>query len=334
MKSLFEGVGTALITPFNTEGAIDFPSFGRLVDRQLEAGINALIVGATTGEGACLRAEEKEELIVAAAERVRGFYGSDEKERPAVIAGISCNVTSAAEEYCRRLGNLPADGLLVTTPFYNKTSQKGLIRFYERLADASPKPIIIYNVPQRTGMTVSPSVYEVLSAHPNICGIKEADSDMNRFPDAVKAAENLTIYSGCDELALPMFCLGAGGWISVVSNLFPEKCVELYEAFLSGFNRKAAAINSEILPFVRLAFSEVNPVPVKAMAAFLNLCEEWVREPLCALGKEEREKLSEEFGRLGGFGVERAFTAKPDKCENRGRGVRTGGEREYSCSRR
>lgn len=325
MKNVFSGVATALVTPFSEDGRIDFPCFENLVRRQISAGIETFVIGATTGEGAVLSVEEKAQLTLSA-------FSAGEKEgkKLTLISGISSNNPVLTEKQCLELSKLPLSAFLVTTPFYNKTSQSGLIKIYEKLADLSIKPIIIYNVPKRTGMNVTPETYGVLSKHPNICGIKEADEDMVKFTDTAVKAKNLPVYSGSDELALPMAVLGAKGWISVVSNIFPEKCVALYESFEAGNLVKARELHEELYPAIRLAFSEVNPIPVKAMAEFFGLSGDFVRPPLCTLTENEKNAL---YKKIESLGYKRE-TRKETSVLRGNQTLKGESQNEYRCSGR
>ena len=216
---VFMGAATALITPLNASG-VDYPAFGRLIDWQIEKGIDALVIAATTGEGSTLSDEEHREVLRFAAERIGG--------RVPMIAGTGSNDTAYAVSLTKFACDIGADAMLVVTPYYNKATQKGLVRQFTEIADASTKPLILYNVPSRTGVTIEPATYAALADHPMIAGIKEAGGNISKIVETVALVGNkLDLYSGNDDQVVPIMSMGGQGVISVLSNVAPRQTVEI-----------------------------------------------------------------------------------------------------------
>ena len=269
---VFRGVATALITPI-TENGIDFDAFGRLIDWQIDEGINALVIAGTTGEGSTLTDEEHRAAIRFSVERAAG--------RVPIIAGTGSNDTDYAISLSKYACEAGADALLVVTPYYNKATQKGLVAMFTAIADAVTRPVILYNVPSRTGVNIAPETYLALADHPNIAGIKEANGDISKIVDAAAlVGGKLDIYSGNDDQIVPILAMGGQGVISVLSNVLPRKTVELCDRFFKGDVAGSAKLQCELLPLIRALFSEVNPIPVKAAMAALGWCENYLRLPL------------------------------------------------------
>lgn len=288
-KSVFEGAATALITPFTKE-SVDYEAMGRLIDWQIDEGINALVVCGTTGEAPTLKDDEHQALIDFTVRRTAG--------RVPVIAGVGSNDTAHAVMMTEFACGAGADALLVVTPYYNKTTQRGLIRSYEQIADASTKPLILYNVPSRTGVDILPSTYAALAEHPMIAGIKEASGNIARVVEtAALVGDRLAIYSGNDDQIVPILSMGGKGVISVLSNVLPAKTVELCRKFREGDVTGSAAMQKELFPLIKALFSEVNPIPVKAAMAAMELCEERLRLPLVPMEEKNRKVLLEEMSR-------------------------------------
>ena len=282
-EPIFRGVATALITPL-TENGIDFEAFGRLIDWQIEQGINALVIVGTTGEGSTLSDEEHREAIRFAVQRAAG--------RVPIIAGTGSNDTAYAVDMTKYACEVGADAMLVVTPYYNKATQKGLVAMYGAIADASTKPIIVYNVPSRTGVSIEPATYAELAKHPNIAAIKEANGDISKIvKTAALVGDDLTIYSGNDDQIVPIMAMGGMGVISVLSNVMPAKTVELCNRMFAGDVKGAAAMQCELLPLINALFSEVNPIPVKAAMAAMGYCENYVRLPLTPMEEDHWQKL-------------------------------------------
>ncbi len=286
---IFRGMATAMVTPMTADG-VDYDALGRFIDFQLEAGINALVAVGTTGESATLSPQERNKVISFTVDRVKG--------RVPVIAGTGTNNTLHAIDYSVSACDSGADALLVVTPYYNKATQNGLIAHFTAIADKATKPIILYNVPSRTGCNLLPATVEVLAKHPNIAAVKEASGNMSQVVELIaRCGDNITVYSGEDGLTVPMLAMGAMGTISVLSNVVPKKAVEMTDAFFAGDIRRAAALQCEMLPLINCLFSEVNPIPAKAAVSAMGFGEEHIRLPLTPM--ESREKLFREMRRRG-----------------------------------
>jgi len=252
--SIFRGIATALITPFRN-GEVDYDTFGRLIDWQIENGIDALVICGTTGEGSTLSDEEHKACIRFAVERAAG--------RTVIIAGTGSNDTNYAINLTKYSCDVGADAMLVVTPYYNKATQRGLVESFYAIADASTKPMIVYNVPSRTGVNLLPQTVRRLAEHENIVGVKEASGDIAQVAKIAALCPELAIYSGNDDYVVPVLSLGGKGVISVVSNLLPALMHQMAMDYLQGRCREAMEVQLRILPLVSALFSEVNPIPVK-----------------------------------------------------------------------
>ena len=282
-QTIFRGAATALITPL-TEKGVDYEAFGRLIDWQIQQGIDALVIAGTTGEGSTLTDEEHRAVLKYAVERVAG--------RVPVIAGSGSNDTNRAVTLSRFSCDAGADALLVVTPYYNKATQKGLIAMYNTIADAVDRPIILYNVPSRTGVGIEPATYLALADHPNIVGIKEANGNISKIVETARlVGDKLDIYSGNDDQVVPILAMGGSGVISVLSNVMPAQTHEMCERFFKGDLAGAAKLQMNYLPLINALFSEVNPIPVKAAMAAMGWCENYLRMPLTRMEPEHWEKL-------------------------------------------
>ena len=280
---IFRGVATALITPLTPRG-VDYPALGRLIDWQISEGINALVIAGTTGEGSTLTDEEHRAVLRYSVEQTAG--------RVPVIAGTGSNDTAYAISLTKYACEIGCDAMLVVTPYYNKATQNGLVQMYTAIADASAKPIIVYNVPSRTGVNIQPTTYQRLAQHPMISGIKEANGDISGIVTTASLVGNsLSIYSGNDDQIVPILSMGGSGVISVLSNVLPRKTVEICTRFWSGDVAGSAALQRELLPLIHALFSEVNPIPVKAAMAAMGFCEDYLRLPLTTLEPAHRETL-------------------------------------------
>ena len=281
---IFRGVATAIVTPMNANG-VDYENFGRLIDWQIESGINALVIAGTTGEGSTLSDEEHREVLRFAYERIGGRVPS--------VAGTGSNDTAYAIELTKFACELGYDGMLVVTPYYNKATQKGLIQMFTAIADASTKPLILYNVPSRTGVNIEPSTYKVLAEHPMIAAIKEASGNISKVVEtAALVGDKLDIYSGNDDQIVPIMSVGGQGVISVLSNVVPAETVEMCNRFFNGDVKGAAALQFELLDLTHALFSEVNPIPVKAAVAAMGYGENYLRLPLTPMEDANWTKLS------------------------------------------
>ena len=290
-EPVFTGCAAALVTPFK-DGEVDFPALGRLIELQIAGGCAAVVVCATTGESAVLSYPEHKAIVGEAVRCARG--------RIPVIAGAGSNSTDHALTLIRQAEEAGADGTLLVTPYYNKTSQAGLIRHYSYLADRAEKPILLYDVPARTGMTIAPETLAELSLHPRIAGVKAAGTDLDAISRAMRLCPaDFSFYSGNDSLTLPLMALGAKGVISVCANLIPEAMSELTRLCLAGDYRDAASLHYEYLELMEALFLDVNPIPVKAAMAAAGLCSGELRLPLTELSGEKRAKLISLMQRYG-----------------------------------
>ena len=290
--SIFRGAATALITPLNENG-VDYEAFGRVIDWQIEQGINALVIAGTTGEGSTLSDAEHRDVLAYAARRIAG--------RVPMIAGTGSNDTAYAVSLTKYACEIGADAMLVVTPYYNKTTQNGLVKMYNTIADASTKPLILYNVPSRTGVNIEPATYLKLSEHPNIRAIKEANGNISKIVEAFSlVGDRLDIYSGNDDQVVPILSMGGAGVISVLSNVAPAETVKMCQLCFDGDYAAAAKMQCEYLPLINALFSEVNPIPAKAAMAAMGWCENYLRLPLTEMEPAHAEKL---YAILRGHGL-------------------------------
>ena len=290
-KTVFEGMASAIITPMTPEG-VDYEALGRFIDFQLDSGINALVAVGTTGESATLEPWEQKEVIRFTLQRVAG--------RVPVIAGTGTNNTSHVIANTKAACEAGADAVLVVTPYYNKATQNGLIAHFTAVADVSAVPVILYNVPSRTGCNILPGTAAQLAKHPNIVAIKEATGNMAQMVELrALCGDQLDIYSGEDALTVPMMAMGAKGTISVLSNVIPRQAVEMTDACRAGDFEKAAALQCKFLPLINALFSQVNPIPAKAAASAMGFGREYLRLPLTPMEDAPRAVLLEEMRKLG-----------------------------------
>ena len=292
MKNLiFRGIATAMVTPMTATG-VDYDALARFIDFQLEEGINALVAVGTTGESATLTPQERKEVIRFTVERVAG--------RVPVIAGTGTNNTQHVLEFTKSACDDGADAVLVVTPYYNKATQAGLIAHFTAVADASDKPVILYNVPSRTGCNLLPDTVAVLAKHPNIAAIKEASGNMGQVVElAAKCGSDIAIYSGEDGITLPILSMGGQGCISVASNVVPRTMVYLADTFFRGDVAEAARMQRELWPLIHLLFCEVNPIPAKAAVSAMGYGQEHIRLPLTPMEDAHRAALYAEMKKLG-----------------------------------
>ena len=282
-NTVFRGAATALVTPLTPAG-VDYEALGRLIDWQIGQGIDALVIAGTTGEGSTLTYDEHQEVIRYSVERAAG--------RVPIIAGSGSNDTNRAITLSRFSCDAGADALLVVTPYYNKATQKGLIAMYTAIADAVDRPIILYNVPSRTGVNIEPATYLALADHPNIVGIKEANGNISKIVETARlVGDRLDIYSGNDDQVVPILSMGGSGVISVLSNVMPAQTHEMCAKFFAGDVTGAARLQMDYLPLINALFSEVNPIPVKAAMAAMGWCQNYLRLPLTPMEEEHWQKL-------------------------------------------
>lgn len=286
-KTVFTGACTALVTPF-IDGKINYPMMEQLLRRQIDAGIKAVVLAGTTGEAPTLSDEEKKELF----RRSKAYAGN----RCMIIAGTGTNSTAHAVKLSMDAEEAGADALLVVTPYYNKATADGLFAHYLTIAHAVSIPIILYNVPSRTGVDVPVSVYKRLSAIPNIVGVKEASTSITKIAKIRQACgDEFFIWSGNDDMTVPVMSLGGKGVISVVSNICPVETAAMADAALAGDFDTASALQCDLMPLIDLLFCEVNPIPVKAAMKQIGFDCGGCRLPLTDLSRENALKLSQYF---------------------------------------
>lgn len=282
-KEIFKGVGTAIVTPF-TNDDVNYDEFGKLLEDQIKAGVSAVIVCGTTGESATMSEKEKKNLIKYAIDKTAN--------RIKVIIGTGSNNTMKAIEMSQYAEKVGADGLLVVTPYYNKTTQDGLIAHYKAIADSVSLPIILYNVPSRTGVNILPETCQKLSEIDNINGIKEASGDISQVAKiASLCGDDLFIYSGNDDQVIPILSLGGQGVVSVLSNVMPEYTVEMLDSFWQGDYVKASRMQVEAVEMIDALFCEVNPIPVKYVLNKMGYDFGKPRLPLVELSDKNKEKV-------------------------------------------
>ncbi len=288
---VFEGVATALITPLNENG-IDYNAFARLIDWQINEGVNALVVCGTTGESSTLTDKEHKNAIEFAVNEVGGHIP--------VIAGTGSNDTAYALELTDFSCKAGVDGVLVVTPYYNKATQNGLFKMFTEIADRAAAPVILYNVPSRTGVNIAPETVARLSKHPNISGIKEAGGNISAVAEiAALCGDDINIYSGNDDQTVPIMSLGGKGCISVLSNLLPHNTAQMCKKMLAGDTKGALDLQLKYLPLIKALFCEVNPIPVKAAMAAMGYCENYLRLPLTPMEEAHKEILLNEMRKCG-----------------------------------
>jgi len=282
-QTIFQGVATALITPLTNNG-VDYPALKKLIEWQISEGINALVICGTTGESSTLSDEEHRQVLKFAIDTVAG--------RVPMIAGTGSNDTAYAISLTKYACQIGYDAMLLVTPYYNKTTQQGLVATFTAIADASTKPVILYNVPSRTGVNIEPATYAKLAAHPNICAIKEAGGNISKIVEtAALVGDKLDIYSGNDDQIVPIMACGGKGVISVLSNVVPKATVQLCQKYFDGDVAGAMAMQKQYLPLINALFCEVNPIPVKAAMAAMGFCDDHLRLPLVPMEQDHRAML-------------------------------------------
>ena len=290
-KTLFRGIATALATPMMNAGSIDYDAYGRLIDWQIESGVAGLVTCGTTGETSTMSAEEHRQTIAYTVKKAAG--------RVPVIAGTGANCTEKAVELTRFACSAGADACLVVTPYYNKATQRGLIAHYTAIADASDRPVILYNVPSRTGCNLLPETCAALAEHPRVAAVKEASGNISQIVSLFsRAGDRLDVYSGNDDQIVPVLAMGGEGCISVLSNVLPRQAVEMCDRFFDGDVRGAAELQRRLLPVIDALFSEVNPIPVKAALAKMGYGANALRLPLTPMEASRQAIL---FERLRGW---------------------------------
>jgi 4-hydroxy-tetrahydrodipicolinate synthase len=284
-KEIFRGTATALITPFR-DGEIDYDCLGRLIDMQISAGIDCLVIGGTTAEAATLSDEERYLLFEFSAERI--------DKRTKLIFGTGTNDTRVAIKHSKFAEKVGCDGLLLVTPYYNKGTEGGIEKHYLSITESVSLPTLLYNVPSRTGVNLGFNLISRLSEHPNIVGIKEASDSTDRLVTLASMSDKITLYSGNDSQVFPTLALGGLGVISVISNLLPKETKEMTDAYFTGDLAKAREIQFSLLPLIQAMFMETNPSPIKYAMSLRGLCSPELRLPL----SEPRESTKREIKKL------------------------------------
>ena len=283
---MFKGVFTALVTPFKDNGDVDETALRNLVDAQLEAGIHGLVPMGTTGESPTLSHDEHIEVIRMIVNHVNG--------KIPIIAGTGSNCTREAVNLTKRAKDLGVTASLQVAPYYNKPTQEGFYRHFTTIADDVDLPLIVYNIPGRSGKNIENSTTLRMAEHPNIVGVKEASGDINQMMDIImKKSDSFIVLSGDDNMTYPLMAIGGSGVISVASNLVPDKIVAFCEAALQGDYETARKKHYELLPLFKAMFIETNPIPVKTSLALRGMMNEHFRLPMCPMLKENKEKLIE-----------------------------------------
>lgn len=293
-KTIFIGVGTAIVTPMNADGSINYDEFGKLIEFQIANGADALVVCGTTGEASTMPDEEHLECVGYAVKKVA--------HRVPVIAGTGANDTAHGIRLSTAAEKLGADALLQVTPYYNKASQRGLVKHFTAIANSVKIPIILYNVPSRTGCNISIDTYKELAKVPNIVATKEASGNMSLAAE-IAAYTDLDIYSGNDDQVMPILSLGGKGVISVTSNLMPKEKHDEVALFNAGKQAEALAIQAKILAFEKALFMDVNPIPVKEALNIMGFKAGECRLPLCSMSDEQNAKLRSTMEPLGLVGA-------------------------------
>lgn len=283
-KTIFKGAGVAIVTPMYPNGDINFDMLGRLIDFQIDNGTDSIVVCGTTGESSTMSDDEHVKAMQYTVEKANG--------RVPVIAGAGSNDTAYAVWLSKEAKTAGVDGLLQVTPYYNKTSQKGLIAHFEKIADATDLPIILYNVPSRTGVNIAVDTYKTLSKHPNIVAVKEASGNLSQiFQVKQECGDDLDIYSGNDDQILPILSVGGIGVISVLSNVAPRETHDICELFFNGKTKEALALAEKMLPLANGLFMDVNPIPVKEALNIMGYDVGECRLPLVKMEEDKIQKL-------------------------------------------
>lgn len=283
---IFEGTATALVTPF-AKDKVDENALEKLIEYQLNGGVNALVLLGTTGESATLSQSERRQIIEIAKSKIAN--------KIPLIVGAGSNDTEHAVKLCKTAQQLGVNALLVVTPYYNKCTQEGLVKHYKRIAGATSLPIILYNVPSRTGVNLLPSTFKrIVEENDNVVAIKEASGNMSQIMECIRLVEGkASVYSGDDALTVPTMAMGGKGVISVASNLLPKKITDMTDSALRGDFAKASKMQLALLPLISTLFCEVNPIPIKQALALKGLCNPDMRLPLTKMTAENSRKLEE-----------------------------------------
>lgn len=292
---IFKGCGTALVTPFTDTGAVHFEKFEELIDFQIENGVHALVVCGSTGESSTLTDDEKLELLSVAQSRAN--------KRAKILLGTGSNSTEQAAHLTKAAAARGADGVMIVTPYYNKTTQAGLIAHYDYISSRADIPIIVYNVPARTGLNITPETNRELAKNPNVVATKEASGNIVQIMETAQlCGDSLDIYAGNDDYVLPVMAAGGIGVISTAANIIPKDICEMTNKYLSGEHAQALKLQLKMMALIRVLFCEVNPIPVKEAMNLLGMSVGGYRLPLVGIGTKNRELLIAEM-RLYGLEV-------------------------------
>ena len=291
MKPLFLGTGTALVTPFHND-EVDWEAFEQLIEDQIAGGVTALIAAGTTGEPSTMTWEEQLKVI--------RFVCDKAGDRACVIAGTGSNCTREVIEAAKAVRDFGAQAQLCVTPYYNKTTQAGLVAHYNAIADSDTLPVVVYNVPGRTGMNILPATLQQITAHENVVAVKEANADFVQAMEKIAlCGHQATFYSGMDELIVPLMNIGFKGVISVLSNVMPKETADMTTLALNGQWAEANALQLKYLPFVNALFSDTNPIPAKTALALMGKMSDEVRLPLVPMGAANKQKMAAIMQELG-----------------------------------
>lgn len=291
-KRIFTGAGVAIVTPMNADGSVNYEAMGQLIEQQVQGGTDAIIVCGTTGESSTLTDEEHRRVIQ--------FTVAQVNHRIPVVAGTGSNDTAYCLELSQEAEKMGVDGLLLVTPYYNKCSQKGLIRHYLTVADAVDLPMILYSVASRTGVNILPETLKELSKHPNIVAVKEASGSISQVAKIRHlCGDDLDVYSGNDDQIVPLLSLGGIGVISVLSNLMPKETHDICQLYFDGKVQESAALQLKLLDLINNLFADVNPIPVKEALNMMGFPAGPCRMPLCEMDDGPREKLRASMAAVG-----------------------------------
>ena len=292
MVGFFKGLGTAMVTPFTADGKVNFQSFANMIEYQIAGGADMLLVLGTTGEPPTMTVDEKVALMSFAAEKVAG--------RAKLVFGCGSNSTAHAVEMAKKAEAIGADGLLAVTPYYNKCTQRGIVEYYRAICEAVSLPVVAYNVPPRTGVNILPATAEALADIPNMAGIKEACGNMEQICETMRRVRGkMDVYSGDDNLNVPILAIGGVGLISVVSNIAPKECKQVYEYMAAHDLDRANELEDKLLPLIDACFVEVNPIPVKYGCNVIGLEAGLPRPPLTELEDAHKKIMDECIKNLG-----------------------------------
>lgn len=289
--AIFTGCGVAIATPFNEDGSVDYDSFRNLINWHIDEGMDSIVVCGTSGEASTLDDEEHIATIKFCVDVVNG--------RVPVIGGAGSNDTRHGINLAKRIEETGVDGLLLVTPYYNKCSQQGLIQHYTATADAVSIPCLLYSVKGRTGVNIAPSTVAELAKHPNIVGIKEASGDIAQVAEICRVTpDDFAVYSGNDDMVVPLMSLGGVGFISVIANIMPKESVEMSRSFLEGNIERARELQLSMKPIIDSMFADVNPIPVKVALAKMNIIQPYFRLPLCPPSEEVDQLIESEMKKM------------------------------------